>query len=111
MASELRFYRVSSLPDTPKENSVYFVETSEHQMQTFVTGFTSADVRRQGGYVHEQVTPAPTWSINHNLGSAPMAVTVIDTDGNNLRGFGSTHTKTETVLDFGASVAGTAKLI
>lgn len=38
-----------------------------------------------GSYVHNQNTPASTWTINHNLGAFPQ-VSVIDSVGNNVVG-------------------------
>lgn len=60
-------------------------------------------------YPYEQVTPATTWTINHNLGQYP-AVTVVDTAGSLIYGAVTYNNANQITLNFAYGQAGTAYL-
>lgn len=62
-----------------------------------------------GTFVHDQSTPAATWSITHNLGTKP-SVDVVDSSGNLLMVEVDYPTDNQTVITFPAPQAGTAYL-
>lgn len=60
--------------------------------------------------VHNQSVPATVWTIDHNLGQRP-SVTVFDTNGDECLGDVDHPTANQTVINFSAAFAGTARLI
>lgn len=60
-----------------------------------------------GYFTFEQVAPASTWTINHNLGYNP-AVTATDTSGNVIEGTLLYITPNTLELSFGIAIAGNA---
>ncbi len=61
------------------------------------------------GYVHNQSTPAATWTIDHNLGWHPN-VTVINSAGDVVMGDMAYQTLNRVVLTFNGAFSGTAYL-
>ena len=61
------------------------------------------------GYTHNQLVPADTWTITHNLGYKPNVV-VIDSAGTEVVGDTSYPSDNQTILHFGAEFSGTARL-
>ncbi|OWK37902.1 hypothetical protein [Fimbriiglobus ruber] len=60
-------------------------------------------------YVYNQVSPATTWTINHNLGNY-QSVSVIDSGGTNVIGSYAWPNSNSTILTFFAPFSGTAYL-
>jgi hypothetical protein len=64
-----------------------------------------------GGYEHAQTGAASVWTVNHNLGRWPAAVTVVTTGGVEVEA-GVTHVSiNQTIIDFSAAFAGRARII
>ncbi len=111
MPAPVKFFKVQEMPPGPEGSAIYFVATSSGRMQTVVTSPDGSEQRVQGGYVHEQVDPSATWTIDHNLGARPAAVSVFDTNDDEWEGDISHPTLNRTVITFSAAFAGTATLI
>jgi hypothetical protein len=60
-------------------------------------------------YLHQQLVPAATWTIDHGLGKEP-SVTVIDSGGSVVIGDVSYPTLNRVVLIFSAPFGGRARL-
>lgn len=58
-------------------------------------------------YVHQQNTPAATWTINHNLGKRP-AIQVFDSAGQECEGLLTHVTLAQAVVEFSAPFSGVA---
>jgi hypothetical protein len=61
-------------------------------------------------YVHQQLTPAGIWTINHNLGFRP-SVELLDSGGQEIDGEVSHPTVNQTVVALSPATAGLARLI
>lgn len=62
-------------------------------------------------YEHAQASAAVQWTVNHNLGRWPSAVTVMTTGGLEVEA-GVTHVSTgQTVIDFSVPLAGRVRVI
>lgn len=78
---------------------------------------TVQDIANFGGggggasaYVHQQPTPAGTWTINHNLGYRP-SVELLDSGSQEIDGEVSHPTVNQTVVVLSPATAGLARLI
>jgi hypothetical protein len=60
-------------------------------------------------YVHDQTTPASTWTIDHTLGKVP-SVTVVDSAGSVVFGDIQIISSSRVILEFGAAFSGKAYL-
>jgi len=60
-------------------------------------------------YVFEQITPASTWVINHNIGKFP-SITVVDSSNNVVVGFSTYNSDKVVTVQFSAPFAGKAYL-
>lgn len=111
MASELKVFKVDVMPAEPEPSAIYYVATSAGRFRTAITGVAGEVIRWDGGYEYEQAMPAAVWTINHNLGAKPAAVTVTDTNDDQIVFFGVAHpSNNQTVLTFSAAFAGLAIL-
>lgn len=72
-----------------------------------IPGLSGADLST---YIHTQVNPAITWTINHNLGIKP-SVELLNTGSQEIEG-DVIHTSTnQVIVQFTSPIAGTARLI
>lgn len=110
MANPVKFFKVDEMPAGPEGSAIYFVATSSGRLRMVVTGTDGSVQRVDAGYEHEQVSPSATWTINHNLGAKPAAVTVFDTSGQQWVGDVTHPTANQTVITFAAGFAGVAIL-
>lgn len=72
------------------------------------------DLPYEGGgsdasYLHRQVDPADTWTINHDLGKYP-SVTIVDSAGDEVEGNVNHISNTQVVISFSAPFSGRAFL-
>jgi hypothetical protein len=81
-----------------------------------ITGTTFNDLPYEpsgagsAAYVHNQGTPATTWTINHNLGFRP-AVELLDSGSQEIDGAISHPTVNQTVITLSPATAGLARLL
>ena len=77
-----------------------------------VTAITQGPQGPAGGsaFVYQQVAPATTWTINHNLGYKP-SVELLDTGSQEIDGEVSHPTDNQTVVTLNPASAGLARLI
>ncbi len=105
----ISFHKVAALPSTPIPNAVYFVASGDFA-SVFVTD--SAGVARPvdgTGYVFTQVSPALTWTVNHNMGRKP-AVSVLSVGGVEIVAAVSHISSAQAVIEFSSPTAGQAIL-
>lgn len=63
-----------------------------------------------GAYTFTQATAAAVWTVNHNLDTPPVHISVQDLTGSGLDGYGVQHvTRFQTRLTFSPPVAGMAR--
>lgn len=74
-----------------------------------ITGDDGADGADFTGYMHDQTTPAATWTITHNLGTRPNFVVFLASDPDVLCYTDQSHPDLNTtVLEFPSAVTGKA---
>jgi hypothetical protein len=94
------------------------LETDTRKQKTGdgVTAWNGLAYDAEGGggssaaYVHNQGTPATTWTINHNLGFRP-AVELLDSGSQEIDGAISHPTVNQTVITLSPATAGLARLL
>lgn len=89
----------------------FHIASSDYQGPQGVPGPPGPPGSSSGGdltYVHIQITPSNSWTVQHNLAKYP-AVDVIDSAGTRMDGFEVTYTDYNTlVLDMGVPFSGRA---
>lgn len=61
-----------------------------------------------GGYVHDQMTPASLWTIDHNLGFRPGGIHVSDSEGADVEGEVTYITDNQLTIEFAGAFSGRA---
>jgi hypothetical protein len=79
---------------------------------TLLTAYTEGPQGPPGGaaFVHQQTTPATTWTINHNLGYKP-SVELLDSGSQEIDGEIMHTSDNQTVVTLNPASAGLARLI
>jgi hypothetical protein len=97
------------------ETIAYVEMVEDHTVEGLVV-FEVVTPGQQGGgsgtaaYVYQQLTPATTWTINHNLGYRP-SVELLDSGSQEIDGAVSHPTVNQTVVTLSPATAGLARLI
>lgn len=63
-----------------------------------------------GTYIHQQVTPSTTWTIDHNLGFDPAGIRIVTSGGSELEGAVTYTSPNQVVVTFSTAFSGTAYL-
>jgi len=95
---------------SPESGYLYFRKTTESgvsEIHSIETLRTALGVGTDSNYVHNQQVASTSWVINHNLNKG-VAVTVVDTAGNQVMGDMIINDMNTVTINFSAGFSGKA---
>nr|WP_309101687.1 siphovirus ReqiPepy6 Gp37-like family protein [Fredinandcohnia onubensis] len=100
--------KIKKVMDAPMTEKAY-IPTKTSELENDAGYITNEDIPQAQTYVHEQIAPANTWTILHNLNKMP-SITVIDSGGNEVIGDRKYDSMNKVTLTFTTAFAGKALL-
>nr|WP_309099063.1 siphovirus ReqiPepy6 Gp37-like family protein [Fredinandcohnia onubensis] len=99
---------IKKVVDVPMTEKAY-IPTKTSELENDAGYITNDEIPQAQTYVHDQIAPASTWTILHNLNKMP-SVTVIDSGGNEVIGDRKYDSMNKVTLTFTTAFAGKALL-